>query len=142
MTSKEFIIWIRGFSEGVHEYNITPKQWETFKEKLGQVDDNIIPIGGVIIDHNTFKVPNDQGFYQNPYGTRGPETPTGTTLTTTPGTTGQITIANPNIASFGSVSSITYTTGSGLGVGVTYTKNELPNWYSTIIPEDKTLLND
>ena len=136
MTSKEFIIWLRGFSEGVHEYNITPKQWETFKEKLAQVDDNIIPMGGVIVDHNTFKF-NDQGFYPNHTGTTSKGI-----LTTTPGTTGQITIANPNIASFGGVSSITYTTGSGLGVGVTYTKNELPNWYSTIIPEDKTLLND
>ena len=50
---------------------------------------------------NTFKTvyPNWTGI--NPYGTRGPETPTGTTITTTPGTTGFITIANPNIASFG-----------------------------------------
>jgi len=123
MTSKEFIIWLRGFSEGVHEYNITPKQWETFKEKLAQVDDNIIPMGGVIADHNTFKV-NDQGFYQMPshqYGTTSP----GFAVTTTPGNT-----------------SITFSSGSGLGVGTTYTTNGAPNWYSTTIPEDKTLLND
>ncbi len=69
MTSKEFVIWLRGFTEGVHEYNITPKQWETFKEKLAQVDDNTIPMGGVIVDHNTFKTvyPNWTGI--NPYGT-------------------------------------------------------------------------
>lgn len=114
MTSKEFIIWLRGFSEGVHEYNITPKQWETFKEKLGQVDDNIIPIGGVLVDNNTFRV-NDQGFYQNLSGT------TSTVITTTPGS-----------------NSITFSTGSN----VTYTTNGTPNWYSTVIPEDKTLLND
>ena len=42
MTSQEFVIWLKGFTEGVHEYNITPKQWELLKEKLGQVigDDN------------------------------------------------------------------------------------------------------
>jgi hypothetical protein len=41
MTSKEFVIWLKGFTEGVHDFNITPKQWETLKEKLTQVDDNI-----------------------------------------------------------------------------------------------------
>ena len=75
MTSKEFILWLKGFTEGVHEFNITPKQWDTLKEQLSYVDDNTIPMGGAIVDHNTFKV-NDQGFYQNPFGTK---------ITTTPG---------------------------------------------------------
>ena len=94
MTSKEFVIWLKGFTEGVHEFAITPKQWDYLKEKLAEVDDNTIPMGGVIVDHNTFKTvyPNWTGI--NPYGTRGPETPTGTTITTTPGV-GSITIANP-----------------------------------------------
>jgi hypothetical protein len=94
MTSKEFVIWLKGFTEGVHEFAITPKQWDNLKEKLAEVDDNTIPMGGVIVDHNTFKTvyPNWTGI--NPYGTRGPETPTGTTITTTPGV-GSITIANP-----------------------------------------------
>jgi len=110
MTSKEFVIWLKGFTEGVHEFNITPKQWDYLKEKLAEVDDNTIPMGGVIVDHNTFKTvyPNWTGI--NPYGTRGPETPTGTTITTTPGTTGFITISNPNIASFGTGSVGTITT--------------------------------
>ena len=85
MNSKDFIIWLKGFTEGVHEYNISPKQWDLLKEKLAEVDDNTIPMGGVIVDNNTFKV-NDPGFY--------------------------------------------------------YTTNGTPNWYSTTIPEDKTLLND
>ena len=112
MTSKEFIIWLKGFTEGVHDFNITPKQWDLLKEKLAKVDDNVIPMGGVVVDHNTFRV-NDQGFYQSP-------NPHGTRVTTTPGTTGTITIANP--------SSITYTTGSA---GWNYTTTN-----------DKTLLND
>ena len=41
MTSQEFIIWLRGFTEGAHEYNLTPKQWELLKEKLAQVTTSI-----------------------------------------------------------------------------------------------------
>lgn len=37
MTSQEFTLWLKGFTEGVHEYNITPKQWDLLKEKLAQV---------------------------------------------------------------------------------------------------------
>jgi hypothetical protein len=39
MTSKEFVIWLKGFTEGVHEYNLTPKQWDSLKEKLEEVND-------------------------------------------------------------------------------------------------------
>jgi DNA-binding PadR family transcriptional regulator len=39
MTSKEFVIWLKGFTEGVHEYNLTPKQWDALKEKLEEVND-------------------------------------------------------------------------------------------------------
>ena len=102
MTSKEFVLWLKGFTDGVHEFNITPKQWDTLKEKLAEVDDNTIPMGGVIVDHNTFKTVYANWTGINPYGTRGPETPTGTTITTTPGV-GSITIGNPPFG-FGSTS--------------------------------------
>jgi hypothetical protein len=39
MTSKEFILWLKGFTEGVHEFNITPKQWDLLKDKLAEVKD-------------------------------------------------------------------------------------------------------
>jgi hypothetical protein len=39
MTSKEFIIWLKGFTEGVHEYNVTPKQWDLLKAKLEEIND-------------------------------------------------------------------------------------------------------
>ena len=39
MTSKEFVIWLKGFTEGVHEYNVTPKQWELLKAKIEEVND-------------------------------------------------------------------------------------------------------
>jgi hypothetical protein len=54
MTSKEFVLWLKGFTEGVHEFNITPKQWDTLKEKLAEVDDNTIPMGGLLTDYNRF----------------------------------------------------------------------------------------
>jgi hypothetical protein len=110
MTSKEFVIWLKGFTEGVHEFAITPKQWDYLKEKLAEVKDDE-PMGF------PFGTPNTVPFVTLPHITPGPltdpynnlykitcrgeETPTGTTITTTPGTTGFITIANPNIASFG-----------------------------------------
>ena len=98
MTSKEFTLWLKGFTEGVHEFNVTPKQWDTLKEQLAHVDDNTIPMGGLLNDHNTFRKNKYSDAIDvpmpNPYGTRGPETPTGTTITTTPGV-GSITIANP-----------------------------------------------
>ena len=102
MQPNEFVIWLKGFTEGVHEYNISPKQWDLLKEKLAEVDDNTVPMGGVMSDHTTFRTvyPNWTGI--NPYETRGPETPTGTTITTTPGV-GSITIANPPFG-FGSTS--------------------------------------
>ena len=70
MTSKEFIIWLKGFVTACNEYAPTPKQWDTIKEELEKVND-----------------------YPQSYGT---------IITTTPGTTGYLTIANPYIASFDS----------------------------------------
>lgn len=40
MTSKEYTTWLKGFTEGVHDFNITPKQWDLLKEKLAEVNDN------------------------------------------------------------------------------------------------------
>ena len=34
MTSKEFVLWFKGFTEGVHEFNITPNKWDNLKDKL------------------------------------------------------------------------------------------------------------
>ncbi len=102
MTSKEFVIWMKGFAVGSSKFNLTSEGWDELKSQLEKVDDNTIPMGGVIVDHNTFKTvyPNWTGI--NPYGTRGPETPTGTTITTTPGVS-SISIANPPFG-FGSTS--------------------------------------
>jgi hypothetical protein len=55
---------------------------------LAEVDDNTIPMGGVIVDHNTFKI-NDPEFYPNHIGTTSKGI-----FTTTPNG-GSITYATP-----------------------------------------------
>jgi hypothetical protein len=39
MTSKEFVVWMQGFVTACNEYSPTPKQWDTLKDKLGEVKD-------------------------------------------------------------------------------------------------------
>lgn len=105
MTSKEFVLWLKGFTQGVHEFNITPKQWDLLKDKLAEVKDDQIgtPIGPGIGVPNTHPFPTWQEPHRtiNPYyigdnpvinqpfisttpnGTGGNPTPS--VLTTTPG---------------------------------------------------------
>ena len=128
MTAKEFVTWMQGFVEACHEYAPTPKQWDVLTDKLKEVDDSI-PLGGIISDHNTFRVhevlPRWQEpqklnpFYvgdvplTNPLGNSG----TGTTqavITTTPGG-GSITYATPQFVTstatgYPSGSTMSYTT--------------------------------
>ena len=104
MNSKEFVLWLKGFTEGVHEFNITPKQWDILKDKLAEVRDeptHSIPFG----------VPNTAPIqtlpFIQPYNPHNPYTincGSGSfgTITTTPGS-GSITISNPPFG-FGSTS--------------------------------------
>jgi len=39
MTSSEFVIWLKGFSEACPEFHPTPKQWDRLKEVLNEVKD-------------------------------------------------------------------------------------------------------
>lgn len=41
MTSKEFVLWLKGFTQGIEDYNITPTptQWNVIKDKLSEVND-------------------------------------------------------------------------------------------------------
>jgi hypothetical protein len=43
MTSKEFVIWLKGFATASNNYSITPKQWDDLKDKLGEVNDDSLP---------------------------------------------------------------------------------------------------
>ena len=117
MTSKEFILWLKGFTEGVHEFNITPKQWDILKDKLAEVKDE--PIGF------PFGVPNTAPIqtlpFIQPYNPHNPYTincgsGSSGTITTTPGVS-SITYATPPFTTtstaygYPSGSSVSYTAG-------------------------------
>jgi len=113
MTSKEFVLWLKGFSEGVHEYNITPKQWDILKDKLAEVKDEpkeSFPIYP--------KQPNTAPIVTLPYITPGPSTDPynpykitcGTNdvvLTTSSGSSGTVTY-NPSTTTYGYPSGSTW----------------------------------
>lgn len=107
MTSKEFITWLKGFTEGVHEYNITPKQWDLLKEKLAEVKDKTpmeFPIGFPKTTQITTPMWQHPHYIppENPYKINCGSGSVGTTITTTPGDV-SVTIANPPFG-FGSTS--------------------------------------
>ena len=106
MTSKEFVLWLKGFTEGVHEYNVTPKQWDILKDKLAEVKDESVP-------SFPFGVPNNAPFtqpvwqqphYPNPWDEPGTkykvtcEDNSGVILTTSSVSSGTI-IATPGYGS-------------------------------------------
>ena len=43
MTSKEFVIWMKGFMEACNDLTATPKQWDEIKNTLDKVNDNKTP---------------------------------------------------------------------------------------------------
>jgi len=127
MTSKEYVIWLKGFVEACHEYAPTPKQWDALKDKLAEVTDELspsFPFGTPNTSPNTTPVwqephypnPFDKPFIDpyNPYKITCSSGSFGT-ITTTPGT-GYITTYNPiqfSSGSFFPISSTTYTHPSG-----------------------------
>lgn len=113
MTSKEFVLWLKGFTDGVHEFNITPKQWDTLKEKLAEVKDEPIgfPIGVPNLTPATLPLPHYPNPLDNPYRITCSSGSFGT-ITTTPGT-GFITTYNPSTSTtygYPSGSAWSYTT--------------------------------
>jgi hypothetical protein len=100
MTSKEFVLWLKGFTEGVHEYNVTPKQWDILKEKLAEVKDEPTPSIPFAVPNTApiVTLPFIQPYNPNPYNpfqiNCGSGT-SGTTLTVATGSGGTITY-NPS----------------------------------------------
>jgi hypothetical protein len=114
MTSKEYVIWLKGFVEACHEYAPTPKQWDALKDKLAEVKDET-PIGF------PFGVPNTTPM-TTPLITPSPTYPyrpyevycgdtNGTTITTTPGG-GSITYATPQFGVGSTSTAYGYPSGS------------------------------
>jgi hypothetical protein len=127
MTSKEFTLWLKGFTDGVHEYNITPKQWDLLKEKLAEVKDETsigFPFGTPTtapIQTLPFIQPHDP---YNPFKINCGDT-NGTTITTTPGT-GYITTYNPIQFGSGSYNPMTTTLWNPSGSAWSYTTSNQP----------------
>jgi hypothetical protein len=122
MTSKEFVVWMQGFVEACNDYSPTPKQWDTLKDKLGEVKDEPTP-------SFPFGVPNTAPIqtlpFIQPYDPYNPYKITsspGTTITTTPDG-GSITYATPPFT--------TTSTAYGYPSG--------SNWsYTTTLPQQPT----
>jgi len=98
MTSYEFVIWLKGFTEACNDYTATPKQWDRIKEVLDEVedyDDN----HGIDVEIDDFK-PDIPPY--NPYHTGSPivwtpGTTSGTIPINTSGSTGFINTGGGNI---------------------------------------------
>lgn len=45
MTSKDFVTWLKGFTEACNDLTATPKQWDRIKEVLYEVEDSDINLG-------------------------------------------------------------------------------------------------
>ena len=111
MTSKEFVLWLQGFTQGVHEYNITPKQWDALKDVLAKVNDEptlTLPIHSPNTAPHLLNLPNLNP--HNPFTVNGNPVSFGTTL-------GQssITYATPQF-----VTSTAYGYPSGSSINYTY----------------------
>jgi hypothetical protein len=117
MTSKEFVIWLKGYGDAIAT-SPTQAQWDTLKEKVKEVKDEE-PIAF------PFGVPNNAPIqtlpFIQPYNPYNPFQITcgsgssGTTITTTPGG-GSITYATPQYVTstaygYPSGSTISYTNG-------------------------------
>ena len=116
MTSKEFILWLKGFTEGVHEFNITPKQWDLLKDKLGEVKDDPSYTFPMFTPNTApIPLPHYPNPLDNPYRITCGSGSSGT-ITTTPGVS-SITYATPPFTTtstaygYPSGSSVSYTAG-------------------------------
>jgi hypothetical protein len=58
MTSKEFVIWLKGFVTASNSYNLTPAAWDQLKKKLENVNDNPIDYNYGTITQPTFTTTN------------------------------------------------------------------------------------
>ena len=127
MTSSEFILWLKGFTEGVHDFNITPKQWDLLKERLAEVEDKVLVL-------ESPKYPWGSPVTWGHVGSK-------VNIPSDPNITGSISI--PSVWSTTSGSSATYTVTSGSsyspstvtylypnGTNVSYTTTGGPTWHS------------
>jgi hypothetical protein len=56
MTSSEFVIWLKGFTEACNDFAPTPEQWDKIKDELSNVSDKTLEL-----------YPAQQNPYKDPY---------------------------------------------------------------------------
>jgi hypothetical protein len=148
MTSKEFVLWLQGFTQGVHEYNITPKQWDALKDTLATVNDEPTPTLPIHTP-NTHPFPKWQEPHlvnvpnlnpNNPFSVNGNPVPFGTTtigtITTTPGQS-SITYATPQFVTFTTTGTATgYPSGSVWNYTLTQTEPTPPTSGKQLLTEN------
>jgi hypothetical protein len=123
MNSQEFVIWLKGFTEGVHTYNVTPKQWDLMKEKLAEVEDKVLVLE---TPKFPFGTPNTAPIVPLPHYPNPLDNPY--RVTCTPGTS---TIGTIGYLSASYISPNTSTANNfPPGTTVTYTTSGGPTWYS------------
>ena len=138
MTSKEFVLWLKGFTEGVHEYNITPKQWDLLKEKLEEVDKFVEtpgmfqvhpekPYPGVPIGEGGWGTPTTTPNWQWPHYTNPLDTPY--KITCTPGTTNIGTITTT--PGYGSITTYNPAFSGSYNPSTTYVNPQSGSWSYT-----------
>lgn len=134
MTSKDFVIWFKGFTEGAHGYNITPKQWDLLKEKINEVEDEYEEQLGTFEDHSISTPPYPYQPYVPPYyvgdppGWMGPQTISSLT--------GSGTVSGVGVGPSGvSFTVTTASSGDTMIVNSTVWNDKMGCWHYTNYPE-------
>jgi hypothetical protein len=61
MTSNEFVIWLKGFTQAANNFTCTPKQWDDIKDQLDRVvPDDYIKGNRYTLDNSNWNVNTTQ----------------------------------------------------------------------------------
>lgn len=135
MTSYEFVIWLKGFTEACNDYTATPKQWDRIKEVLDEVED-YEEDNGLDLEIDDFEPKNHKSPYHPPYYVGDPPgwlSPySGTPLIWNPTIlSGTVSVLNSGSLGITNTSgSITTTT-----TGTTIWNDQMGCWHYTNYPE-------
>jgi hypothetical protein len=133
MTSKEFVLWLQGFTQGVHEYNITPKQWDALKDTLATVKDEptlTFPINTPNTAPHLLNLPNLAP--NNPFTVNGNPVSFGTTTGDS-----SITYATPQFVTFTTTGTASgYPSGSVWNYTLTQTEPTPPTSGKQLLTEN------
>jgi hypothetical protein len=109
MTSRDFVIWLKGFSEACHDFHPTPKQWDRIKEVLYETEDY----------NDNPDLDDEEDGWNDWYQHNVKDLPL----------TGSVTLSNPNVT-------VSFTSGSSsTSVSTTVWNDKMGAWHYTNYPE-------